>query len=129
MTNLGTLLQPEETGGEPQLKAAALANKVATAGKVLATTPSLHALALEVVSNGLLFQCSLYDHSPQLAQEGALATSLNEVWTLLESLLSHCPQGWSSKLFKVCVAYCVHVFVYVYVCCCKLSREKTFADR
>ena len=76
---------------------------MATAGKVLATTPSLHALALEVVSNGLLFQCSLYDHSPQLAQEeGSLASALSEVWVLLESLLSHCPQGWSSKLFKVC---------------------------
>lgn len=107
LSNLGTLLQPEETGGESQLKATALANKVATATKVLATTPSLHALALEVVSNGLLFQCSMYDHSPQLAQEGTLATSLSEVWVLLESLLSHCPQGWSSKLFKVGDCVCV----------------------
>ena len=106
LSALQTLLQPEDASAEPNIRATSLASKVTTACSVLSSTPSLHSLALEVVGNCLLYQYSQYEHMGKISVfEGgvqALSSALDSGCTLLDSMLTYCPQGWSSRLFKVC---------------------------
>ncbi len=59
-TSLQQLLQPDvdpkTDAGDIQQASAILSGKVDTSLQLLATTPSLHSLALEVVGNALVFQ-------------------------------------------------------------------------
>lgn len=102
MVALQTLLAPEDPASSGIDRSSSLANKISTATSALTFIPTLHPLALEVVSNGFLYQCSLVDLlTSQPPPEGHLDVALRGVWGLLDSLLSHCPLGWSTRLFKV----------------------------
>ena len=102
MAALQTLLAPEDHTSSGQDRATALTDKISTASSVLTFIPTLHPLALEVVANGLLYQCTLVDLStPQSPPDNQLGVALRGVWSLLNSLLKHCPLGWSTRLFKV----------------------------
>ncbi len=105
MAALQTLLAAEDPASSGQDRASSLTTKISTATSVLTFIPTLHPLALEVISNGLLYQCSLVDLSTsQAPPDGQLSGVLKDVWSLLDSLLAHCPLGWSSRLFKVNLA-------------------------
>lgn len=106
MAALQTLLAAPEDLSSGQDMVSSLSNKISTATQALTCIPTLQPLALEVISNGLLYQCSLVDLScPQAVapppMDGQLEAALRDVWSLLDSLLVHCPLGWSSRLFKV----------------------------
>ena len=102
MAALQSLLAPEDHTSSGQDRASALTDKISTASSALTFIPTLHPLALEVVANGLLYQCSLVDLStPQSPPDNQLGVALRAVWSLLNSLLKHCPLGWSTRLFKV----------------------------
>ena len=104
MVALQTLLAPEDSSSQDLTLS--LSNKISTATSALTSFPTLHPLALEVISSGILYQCSHTDLSnsqgpPLEGAGGQLASALRGVWGLLGQLLGHCPLGWSSRLFKV----------------------------
>ncbi len=103
LTALHALLSPEDPSSSTSERAASLAAKLSTATSVLTSpTPVLHSLALEVLSNGLLVQCSIIKFSsPHLPPEGGvgrgepLTLILGGVWPLLVRPL---PSGLESKI-------------------------------
>lgn len=105
MVTLQTLLAPEDSSSSTQDMAVFLSNKISTATAALTSFPTLHPLALEIISNGILYQCSHMDLStappPPPLDGGQLVGALRGVWGLLDALLNHCPLGWSMRLFKV----------------------------
>jgi hypothetical protein len=104
MATLQTLLAPDDSASSGQDRASFLTNKIVTAASALTFIPTLHPLALEVVSNALFYQSSLADPSASKTPgppDSPLGVALQDVWVLLNSLLSHCPSGWSTRLFKV----------------------------
>ena len=89
--------------------------KVEAASQVIQTTPTLRGVAMESLSQAILF---LFKHKDvriisttcfgihdellvpylQKYEKSALSMSLGEVCSLLQRLLFHCPEGWASLL-------------------------------
>ena len=95
MSNLQTLLRPDNDIHDPALLIKHFCKKVETAIVVLPTVPTLRGVALEAISFALLYLSQSND-----IQDSALAGSVESACELLSSLLSHSMFGWSDILFQ-----------------------------
>lgn len=97
LASLQLLLQANDHTADPQKKGVALVGGVKSAVAVLPTTPTLHGVAMETLTSAYQVLFSQHERN---TMDSSLSSVLSGACTVLDSLLEHCPEGWSIKILK-----------------------------